>query len=323
MVFIVLRYGVYVPRQVGAFLSAVPRLSELSLGEHGWHHNPPTSSDGSTKYYPFGKAHATFNYYKSVGCPLMGESISLSAPLLSSPDHNLRRRLFSNHPLFLSMSTPMIGQARAIPSIQDCIALYDKWAATYDNELGEEAQNYVAPVLAAEAAIKFKLLNGPANSVILDAGCGTGLVGHALAVAGAKPIDGFDLSRVSIDGLDLSPAMLAVAKQTGIYRDLAQADLNHRIEKADEAYDMVACVGTFTRGHVGPDPALREFVRVTKRNGIIVATILEEIWVSGGFKAEVERLEAESLVTVVAEELIDYVKGRGDKAVLVILERIA
>lgn len=190
------------------------------------------------------------------------------------------------------------------------MTIYDKWAATYNDEVGDEAQSYVAPVLAAQVALKSS--NDLAKSVILDAGCGTGLVGQALAMAGAK----------TTDGLDLSPAMLEVASQTGVYRSLAQADLTRRIENADETYDIVTCVGTFTLGHVGPDPALREFVRVTKRNGIVVATILEEIWVSGGFKAEVERLKAGNLVTVVAEELIDYVKGHGDKAVLVVLEKI-
>jgi predicted TPR repeat methyltransferase len=190
------------------------------------------------------------------------------------------------------------------------MSVYDKWAATYNDEVGNEAQNYVAPVLVAQAAIK--LSNDPAKSMmILDAGCGTGLVGQALAMAGAK----------AIDGLDLSPTMLAEAKQTGLYRNLAQADLTRQIEKADETYDIVVCVGTFTLGHIGPDPALREFVRITRRNGFVVATILEEIWVSGGFKAEVERLKAERLVAVVSEELIDYVKGHGDKAVLLILQK--
>ncbi|KAI9371758.1 S-adenosyl-L-methionine-dependent methyltransferase [Aspergillus egyptiacus] len=203
-----------------------------------------------------------------------------------------------------------LGQARASFSVQHCMAIYDKWAATYNHEVGNEAQNYVAPVLVAQAALASA--EDPAKCVILDAGCGTGLVGQALALAGAKVID----------GLDLSPAMLKVAKQTGVYRNLAQADLTRRIDTADETYDMVTCVGTFTLGHVGPRPALSEFVRITRRHGIVAASILEEIWVSGGFKAEVERLEAEGRVTVVTQELIDYVKGHGDRAVLVILQKL-
>jgi SAM-dependent methyltransferase len=205
-----------------------------------------------------------------------------------------------------------LGQARASGSTKDCMALYDRWAETYDEEVGDEAQNYVAPVLVAQAAIKYGLSDGARNSIVLDAGCGTGLVGVALGLAKAK----------AIDGIDLSPPMLAVARKTGVYRDLAVADLNRPIAKNDETYDVVSCVGTFTLGHVGPDPALRELVRVTKKKGIVVSTILEEIWVPGGFQAEVAKLQAEGLVKVVTEELIDYVKGHGDKAVLLILERI-
>lgn len=126
-----------------------------------------------------------------------------------------------------------LAQARASLDVQDCMTIYDKWAATYNDEVGYEAQNYVAPVLVAQVSLKSS--NNPANSVILDAGCGTGLVGQALAMAGAK----------AIDGLDLSSAMLTVAKQTGAYRNLAQADLTRRIEKADETYDIATCVGTF------------------------------------------------------------------------------
>lgn len=206
-----------------------------------------------------------------------------------------------------------LGQARASPSVKECMSIYDKWANTYNDEVGNEAQNYVAPVLAAQAAIKhnFQPPLDLTQRVILDAGCGTGLVGEALALARPK----------AIDGLDLSQPMLDVARKTGIYRALAQADLTRPIDVADNAYDIVVCVGTFTLGHVGPDPALREFVRITRPHGIVVATILDEIWVSGGFQAEVERLRAEKRVTVVAVELIDYVKGHGDKAMLVILEK--
>ena len=49
--------------------------------------------------------------------------------------------------------------------------------------------------------------------------------------------------------------------------------------------------------------------------------VLEEIWVTGWFKAEVDGLRVENLVTVVAQELMEYVKGHGDKAVLIILEK--
>jgi len=190
------------------------------------------------------------------------------------------------------------------------MSIYDKWAATYNDDLAESAGNYVAPVLAAQAALRL-CSDNPAKAVILDAGCGTGLVGQALSRGGAP----------TIDGIDLSPPMLKMAEKTGAYRNLTVGDLTRPIDAPNETYDIVMCVGTFTHGHVGPDPALREFVRVAKKGGLIVATIIDELWVSGGFKAEVEKLEAEDLVKVVSMELEDYVKGRGDKATLVVLEK--
>ncbi|KAL8669928.1 MAG: hypothetical protein Q9168_005508 [Polycauliona sp. 1 TL-2023] len=209
------------------------------------------------------------------------------------------------------MSTQVyLAQARASSNPKDCMALYDQWASTYNDEVGDKAQDYVAPVLVAQVALKAS--SNPVRSVMLDAGCGTGLVGQALAIGGVK----------SIDGIDLSSPMLVIAKKTGAYRDLAQADMTRPIEKRDNTYEIVTCVGTFTAGHVGPDPALRELVRVTKTNGFVIATILEEIWISGGFKTEVEKLQAENLVTVVSDGLIDYVKGHGDKAVLLVLEKV-
>lgn len=190
------------------------------------------------------------------------------------------------------------------------MSLYDKWAATYNIEVGDKAQNYVAPEIVAQVAQRSS--QDLAQYTILDAGCGTGLVGQALARAGAK----------AIDGLDLSPAMLKVANETGVYRNLYQADLTQRVQQPEGVYDLVTCVGTFTNGHVGPDPALREFVRLTKKGGPVIATILQEFWETARFDVEVEKLAAEKVVEVVAQDVIDYVKGHGDKAVVVILRKL-
>ncbi|KAF2724515.1 S-adenosyl-L-methionine-dependent methyltransferase [Polychaeton citri CBS 116435] len=211
----------------------------------------------------------------------------------------------------IQVRNTLLARARASLSSDDCMAIYDEWATSYNEDVAQAAHDYVAPALVAQ--IVFKSSSKPTESWVLDAGCGTGLVGQALALGGVK----------TIDGLDLSPAMLKVAKETGVYQNLTKADLTRRIEKPDETYDIVTCVGTFTHGHVGPSPALREFIRITKYHGLVIVTVIEDIWVSGGFKAEVEKMASESLVQVIAEELIDYVKGRHDKAMMIVLERIS
>ncbi|KAI9150501.1 Methyltransferase-like protein 27 [Paramyrothecium foliicola] len=200
--------------------------------------------------------------------------------------------------------TALIDQARATLNSDESQAVYAQWAATYnDDVIGNH--NYMGPTYVAQIGLN---LIDP-GAVILDAGCGTGLVGQVLAKGGAA----------TIDGIDLSSHMLDIARCTGAYRSLGTGDLNKTIASPDNTYDMVTCCGTFTEGHVGPDPAFREFVRVLKAGGVIVATVISHIWVQGGYKAEVDKLEAEGLVKVISTDIKDYVGA--DRAYVAVLQK--
>jgi predicted TPR repeat methyltransferase len=183
-------------------------------------------------------------------------------------------------------------------------ALYDEWAASYDADLADESQGYVAPALAADTVVRVAGVDG----AILDAGCGTGLVGAELAQRGARVID----------GVDVSEGMLEQARATGAYRSLAPADLTRALSAADGTYDVVVCVGTLTHGHVGPS-ALAEFVRVTRPGGHVVATVLDDIWESHGFRAEVDRLVDAGLAELVSADVSPYRAGADVEARMLIL----
>lgn len=188
------------------------------------------------------------------------------------------------------------------------IALYDKWASTYNDDVMGPTTRYVGPRITAEAVLAN---NGKIDGQVLDAGCGTGLSGVALAQHGAK----------IIDGIDVSPGMLKLAKDTGVYRDLWPVDMTKPIEQPDEFYDVVTCVGTFTTGHVGPTPALPELVRVMKRGGLLVATILDTLWKPEGFEAEVNRLRDIGAVDVLSTKVDDYRQGDNARAVMLVMRR--
>jgi predicted TPR repeat methyltransferase len=210
------------------------------------------------------------------------------------------------------MAVHHLNQAYALSKtdIGTMKALYDKWAATYDSDLAEADQDYVGPAIAAQYVLK--TLNTPSIAdtlEILDAGCGTGLVGAHLGRLGAR----------KIDGVDLSPGMLDVARATGAYRDLTPVDLSKRLPNGDDSYDLLVCVGTLTQGHVGPE-ALVEFTRVVKKSGFVIATVLEEIWQPQGYEAEVKDLAAQGKVKVVSSQLEDYRRGAGVQARMVVLE---
>ncbi|EHM01026.1 tetratricopeptide repeat protein [Acetobacteraceae bacterium AT-5844] len=105
--------------------------------------------------------------------------------------------------------------------------LFDQYAARFDEDLTSRL-GYRTPQALAE------LLAGagiaPDNSRrVLDLGCGTGLSGVALAPFAAR-----------LEGLDLSPRMLAAAKARGLYHALHEADLMAFLPAQRGAWDVVA-----------------------------------------------------------------------------------
>ncbi len=217
---------------------------------------------------------------------------------------------------------PSTERAYAMSTVDEARALYDEWAETYDKEITDPNHDWVAPALSAAALLDlFK--NGKRDGEgesreILDAGCGTGL--DAAALAKQSVATQLDLN-LKIDGIDLSPRMLDVARRTGLYRSLETADMSKPLPSIqDQSYDAVICVGVLTEGHVKAVPALAEFVRVVKSGGFIVATIKENVWERYGYDKEIERLEREGKVQVVSNNLEDSLKGKAVKMKLPVLK---
>ncbi|KAF2021507.1 S-adenosyl-L-methionine-dependent methyltransferase [Aaosphaeria arxii CBS 175.79] len=204
----------------------------------------------------------------------------------------------------MALDNAYIRRSYATSSLDEMRSTYDEWAEQYDTHMVEE--QYVAPRLCAAATAQ----HGQISGNILDAGCGSGIVGFELKKLGAKVVD----------GIDLSEGMLKVAARNGAYRNLDLADLSEDINKPDNSYEAVVCVGTLTNGHVGPVPSLREFARITKPNGIIVATILPQLWEAKGFEAEVDRLIKQGQVELVSKDVNPY--RRGQDARIVILKAL-
>ena len=78
-----------------------------------------------------------------------------------------------------------------------------------------------------------------------------------------------------------------------LYQKLIKVDLNKPLDVQDNFYEATMCVGTFTFGHVKPQ-ALDEFVRITKRGGLICFTINEGIYKEYGFDKKIENLKQDN-----------------------------
>ncbi|KAL5341335.1 S-adenosyl-L-methionine-dependent methyltransferase [Aspergillus crustosus] len=219
------------------------------------------------------------------------------------------------------MSTPFRGidtyltRAFSLSGTSEAETLYDEWASAYDTDL--IGVGYASPRRAVEAVIDNLLptaLSSRDKLAILDAGCGTGLVGTCLS---ASSLGG----KFELDGVDLSAGMLEVARGKGVYRYLDTADLNKGIEKEDGSYDVVVCVGTLTKGHVGAE-VLGEFARLTGKSGLIVATVHDEIWESGGFDNIIDSLKQRRLVEIVSLDRFGIVEGETKGGRMVVLRTI-
>lgn len=156
---------------------------------------------------------------------------------------------------------------------------YQDWACDYDRDTCE-VMGYVGPTIAAQ------LLDCHLDvkaAKILDAGCGTGLVGEVLK----------DMGYGNIEAMDYSVDMINEAKKKTVYNSLFQADMNESLDVPNNAYDAIICVGTFTYAHVGPD-AFDELVRVTRPGGYICFTIRDGAYEEYGYRSKMLQLEADN-----------------------------
>jgi ubiquinone/menaquinone biosynthesis C-methylase UbiE len=190
---------------------------------------------------------------------------------------------------------------------EELLKYYQDW--TDNNKYNKDMVdwNYTAPQETVSVLRKYAL---DKNSKILDAGCGTGLVGIELKK--------YDYS--NIEGVDFSQSMLDLVPQN-IYKKIEKIDLNKPLKFKNNIYDVVMCVGTFTYGHVKPH-ALDEIIRITKNKGLICFTINEGIYEEYGFDKKIKELTNNKLWNVKEFFKSNYITNKDVEAWLCLAEII-
>ena len=190
---------------------------------------------------------------------------------------------------------------------EELLKYYQGWADNNKYNKDMVDWNYTAPQEVVSILKKYALNK---NFKILDAGCGTGLVGIELKKYGY----------LNIEGVDFSQSMLDLVPQD-IYRKIKKIDLNKSLKFKDDMYDIVMCVGTFTYGHVKPK-ALDELIRITRNGGLICFTINEGIYEEYGFDKKIKELSDKGFWSMKEFFKSDYIASKDVNAWLGIAEVI-
>ncbi len=179
-------------------------------------------------------------------------------------------------------------------------SFYRDWAAGYDEDVA--SHGYGLPSMMVTTLERAVRAHGSSprfegsRAAVLDAGCGTGLVGVELAAAGYTTIDGVDLSPEMVD--------LARARTTSdgraVYRHVeGGVDLTiEPPERLRRRADIVTVGGVFTVGHVPPD-SLEKMSMLVRSDGLLVVSTRRAYHEETDFVAVSERLVDEGTLDLI------------------------
>ena len=188
------------------------------------------------------------------------------------------------------MTASMRGSMDLDGNVDKLQQFYATWADDYDADVASHA--YDMPAMVRDTlnhAVADLGWGQPRSEVeVLDAGCGTGLVGDALHRNGWT----------NLRGVDLSAEMTTKAQRRGIYQTLtAGVDLTQPLPAAlQRSAHVVTVGGVFTVGHVPPE-ALSIMATMVKPGGLLVASVRQAYLKTTNWHAVIDRLTKAGTLT--------------------------
>jgi SAM-dependent methyltransferase len=168
---------------------------------------------------------------------------------------------------------------------------YAEWSRTYEQTVHDEMDVRLLERLRSVEWTRVRL--------VLDLACGTGRIGAWLRRR---------CPEAAIDGVDMTPEMLALARRTGVYRALRVADVA-ATDLPAATYDL--CTQALADEHLSElGPLYREAFRITEPGGAFVIVGYHPHFLMAGVPTHFDRASGESItIRSYVHLLSDHVKA--------------
>jgi len=179
-----------------------------------------------------------------------------------------------------SAGQTLLENAYKLSTPDDNVEYYNAFAASYDTDFADTLGWHYPAAIAAV----YRDAATANDTPIADIGCGTGLVASAL-----------NFPREQVDGVDISAEMLRVSEEKQLYRSLYKVDLTKSLDEITNDYGAVLSAGTFTSGHLGPEP-LESLLDISRANALFVIGVKKAFFQEAGFEPILRDMETGGLI---------------------------
>lgn len=193
-----------------------------------------------------------------------------------------------------------------LDSIVDTQDFYSDWASTYDAEIIENG--YASPQRCANALSQF---TNSKSLKVLDIGCGTGYSGKILA----------DTGFTQIDGCDINPEMLEIAKTRNIYQQIWLSEVENPFPFETGKYDAITAIGVIGSG-AAPLSLFHETIDKLDCDGLFVFSFNDHTLEDPNYEAAITEGIENKHFELLFKEYGDHLPGRNIKSNVYVLRKI-
>lgn len=187
--------------------------------------------------------------------------------------------------------------------VKETLKVYADWADSYDHDV--TSKGYRTPDRIAHALGEHLAGNGP----ILDFGCGTGISGMAMKMAGIGPLHGTDISQ----------EMLDLAQEKSIYDKLWLGEPGAVPAKPGD-YRAIVAAGVVSLGAAPPE-TLDSLISALATDALLALSFNGPTLEDGSYDNHLDGVADAGQVEIVFRENGPHLEGIGMNSDVIILRR--